>query len=107
MSISRIPYFKRIFRLRKKKTKIIYDSNIYLASYAPSRTICIVCIVLYISDRRTELSEGNGDVQVPRLLRDTFASDNWILSGDGTTPRTLHQEYARRIVHRVSSYGTN
>lgn len=64
-------------------------------------------LYMCISDRRTELSKGDGDVQVPRLLCDTFASDNWILSGDGTTSRTLHQEYARRIVHRVSSYGTN
>ena len=60
-----------------------------------------------VPGRRRELSKGGGDVQVPSLLRDTASRDNWFLSGNGTTPRALHQEYARRVVHRVSSHGAN
>lgn len=101
---------KRIFHLSKKKKNKNYLRSIF--QYL-SRIICTKSYRMYrfyiylVPDRRTELSKGNGDVQVPRLLCDTVASDNWILSGDGTTPRTIHQEYARRVVHRMSSYGTN
>lgn len=99
MSISRVVKSISLVRMfllskKKKKKKTVYDRCLSRVTCTNSyctwscRIVSIYSLVL--PDRRAELSKGNGDVQVPRLLRDTVAGDNWILSGDGTTPRTLH-----------------
>lgn len=103
MSISRVDHESislirqtNVSLKQKKKKKENCLRSLVLSRVTCTNSYCILsCRIvsicsLVLPDRRAELSKGNGDVQVPRLLRDTVAGDNWILSGDGTTPRTLH-----------------
>lgn len=52
--------------------------------------LCSNVYRLLVLGHRRQLQEGDGDVQVPGLLLYTVPRDNWILPGDGATPRTLH-----------------
>lgn len=93
--------------LNRRESEIVARLRVSHSSIHP-RVIRTKSYISYlVPGRRRELSKGDGDVQVPSLLRDTASRDNWILSGNGTAPRALHQEYARRVVHRVSSHGAN